>query len=64
MEGKQQEGFTVVGTNINEVKKRNEQSGMSYNEVKEWMAKNTGGHGTKVFSDTNINEVRKEINPK
>jgi hypothetical protein len=38
--------YTVAGTNINQVKKLNDQSGMSYNEVKEWMAKNTGGHGT------------------
>jgi hypothetical protein len=38
--------FTVAGTNINQVKKLNDQSGMSYNEVKKWMAKNTGGHGT------------------
>jgi hypothetical protein len=27
-------GYTVVGTNIEEVKKMNSQSGLSYNEVK------------------------------
>lgn len=32
--------FTVVGTNINEVKRKNATSGMTYNEVKELLAKN------------------------
>ncbi|MDT3766101.1 gamma-type small acid-soluble spore protein [Priestia filamentosa] len=53
--------FTVVGTNIDEVKKYNEQSGMSYNEVKEWLAKTNGGHGTEIYSDTNIEEVKKKL---
>jgi hypothetical protein len=53
--------FTVVGTNIDEVKKYNEQSGMSYNEVKEWMAKTSGGHGTGIYSDTDIEEVKKKL---
>ena len=34
--------YTVAGTNINQVKKLNDESGMSYNEVKEWEAKITG----------------------
>ena len=46
--------YTVAGTNINQVKKLNDQSGMSYNEVKEWMAKNTGGHGTADYSNTDV----------
>lgn len=54
-----QDNSTVVGTNIDEVKKRNENSGMSYNEVKEFLAKSTGGHGTSVYSDTDIEEVKK-----
>ena len=33
-----QEGFTVAGTNIEAVKRDNEISGMSYNEVKEFLA--------------------------
>ncbi|GAA0338315.1 hypothetical protein GCM10008967_30740 [Bacillus carboniphilus] len=32
--------FTVVGTNINEVKRKNATSGMTYNEVKALLAKN------------------------
>jgi hypothetical protein len=55
------EKFTVAGTNIDAVKKKNEQSGMSYNEVKEWIAKTTGGHGTGIYSDTNIEEVKRDI---
>lgn len=55
-----QERCTTAGTNIDEVKMKNEQSGMSYNEVKEWLAKTTGGHGTEIYSDTNIEEVKRE----
>jgi hypothetical protein len=53
-----QDHYTVVGTNIDEVKRLNANSGLSYNEVKELIAK-TGGKGTAVFSDTNIEEVRR-----
>jgi len=52
--------FTAVGTNIDAVKRQNERSGMSYNEVKELLAKTTGGHGTGIYSDTNVEEVRKK----
>lgn len=31
--------FTEVGTDIEEVKRQNANSGMSYNEVKEYLAK-------------------------
>ncbi|MEO4053333.1 gamma-type small acid-soluble spore protein [Solibacillus sp. CAU 1738] len=51
--------FTSVGTNINEVKSKNAASGLSYNEVKELLAKR-GGHGTAIYSDTNVEEVQKE----
>ncbi|MGE6516095.1 gamma-type small acid-soluble spore protein [Lysinibacillus sphaericus] len=45
--------FTSSGTNINEVKRKNAASGLSYNEVKELLAKN-GGQGTAIYSDTNM----------
>ncbi|MDP4164338.1 MAG: gamma-type small acid-soluble spore protein [Bacillota bacterium] len=48
-----QDSFTVAGTNISEVKRKNEQSGMSYNEVKNWMAKTNRGHNTAKYSNTN-----------
>lgn len=60
MEDKQNT-FTVAGTNINEVKRQNGSSGMSYNEVKEWLAKTSGGRGTKIFSDTDVKEVINSI---
>lgn len=53
--------YTVSGTDIEAVKKKNENSGMSYNEAKEFMARTTGGHGTSKYSNTNIEQVRKEI---
>ncbi|WP_018664823.1 hypothetical protein [Heyndrickxia acidiproducens] len=53
--------FTAAGTNIDEVKKKNAQSGMSYNEVKAFLAETTGGRGTAAFSDTDIEAVRKKL---
>ena len=53
--------FTVAGTNITEVKKRNKESGLSYNEVYALLAK-TGGKGTSIFSDTNGQEKRNKLN--
>ncbi|WP_155593525.1 gamma-type small acid-soluble spore protein [Lysinibacillus cavernae] len=52
--------YTSAGTNINEVKQKNAEAALSYNEVKELLAK-SGGHGTAIFSDTNIEEVKQEI---
>ena len=54
------EGKTVSGTDIGEVKRKNAASGLSYNEVKALLAK-TGGHGTSIYSDTNIEQVKKQI---
>ncbi|KGR90112.1 hypothetical protein CD30_13225 [Ureibacillus massiliensis 4400831 = CIP 108448 = CCUG 49529] len=54
------EQFTVAGTNIDEVKKLNAQSGLSYNEVYELLAK-TGGKGTSKFSDTDTNEIKSKL---
>ena len=54
------EGKTISGTDIGEVKRKNAASGLSYNEVKEMLAK-TGGHGTSVYSDTNVEQVKNQI---
>jgi len=54
------DSFTVAGTNIDAVKRQNERSGMSYNEVKELLARTTGGHGTSIYSDTNVEEVKRK----
>ena len=54
------EGQTVSGTDIGEVKRKNAASGLSYNEVKVLLAKN-GGHGTSVYSDTNTEQVKNQI---
>ncbi|NMD71648.1 gamma-type small acid-soluble spore protein [Bacillus sp. DNRA2] len=51
--------YTVVGTNIDEVKRLNAQSGLSYNEVKELLARTTGVKGepnrNTNFKESNIN---------
>ncbi len=53
--------YTVAGTNIEEVKRKNAESGMSYKEVLEMLAKQ-GGHNTAQFSDTNVEEIKRKIN--
>jgi hypothetical protein len=60
---KNHDAYTVTGTNIDAVKRQNERSGMSYNEVKEWLAKTTGGHDTGIYSDTNVEEVKRKNQP-
>ncbi|UFT99023.1 gamma-type small acid-soluble spore protein [Radiobacillus kanasensis] len=52
---------TVAGTDIHNVKEKNANSGMSYNEAKEFIARTTGGHNTNIYSDTNVEQVKKEI---
>lgn len=46
--------FTESGTNIIDVKRNNERSGMTYNEVKELLAKTTGSQDDGNFSRNNI----------
>ena len=52
--------YTAAGTNIETVKQSNEQSGMSYNEAKEYIARTSGGSGTAIYSDTNAEQIRKQ----
>lgn len=54
--------YTSAGTDIKEVKRLNAESGLSYNEVKNLLA-TTGGKGTAIFSDTDIEEIKRQINP-
>jgi len=51
-----QKAYTLSGTNIEDVKRKNANSGLSYNEVKELIAKNRG-LGTGIYSDTNLDDV-------
>jgi len=53
--------YTVVGTDIEAVKEQARNSGLSYNEAIEWIAKTTGGRGTNVYSDTDIEAVKMQI---
>ncbi|MEN1967542.1 gamma-type small acid-soluble spore protein [Lentibacillus sp. N15] len=58
--GENNKKYTITGTEINKVKQKNANSGMSYNEAKAFIAKTTGGHGTGIYSDTNREEVKKK----
>jgi len=52
--------YTNVGTDIELIKEQARKSGLSYNEAKEWIAKKTGGRGTHIYSDTNVEEVKRQ----
>jgi hypothetical protein len=52
--------LTIAGTDIEETKRKNAESGLSYNEVKALLAQ-TGGYGTANYSDTDTNEVKRQI---
>ena len=54
-----QDGFTVSGTNIDEVKRNNAQSGLTYNEVKQLLAKKTGTRDEGLYSQTEIVDLKK-----
>ncbi len=49
------------GTDVFHIKNKNAHSGMTYNEVKEYIARTTGGHDTKIYSNTNVDEVKAKI---
>ncbi|AVK86232.1 gamma-type small acid-soluble spore protein [Lysinibacillus sp. B2A1] len=55
--------YTAAGTYINDVKRKNAEAGLSYNEVKKLLAQN-GGHGTAMYSDTDVTEVKQQIQGK
>ncbi|MCR1835390.1 gamma-type small acid-soluble spore protein [Oceanobacillus caeni] len=55
------EKYTVAGTDIEEVKRKNAESGLSYNEVKALLA-STGGLETSVYSNTDVEEIKKKLN--
>lgn len=53
---------TQAGTDIEEVKRQNANSGLSYNEMKEVLAQ-AGGNGTAQYSDTDPAQIRKANKP-
>ncbi|WP_342670281.1 gamma-type small acid-soluble spore protein [Bacillus solimangrovi] len=57
----QKDRIASSGTNIDAVKRQNDRSGMTYNEVKQLLASTTGGHGTNKYSDTNVDQVKQDI---
>lgn len=54
-----QGAFTESGTNIADVKRNNENSGLTYNEVKEVLAQKTGNSDAGNYSQTDIKNVQK-----
>jgi len=52
--------YTVAGTDIEAVKEQARRSGLSYNEAIEYIAKTTGGRDTHIYSDTDVETVKKQ----
>lgn len=50
--------FTDTGTDIEDVKRKNAESGMSYNEVKEYIAKTRGSYDSSMYSDLDPRELK------
>lgn len=55
---------TPWNTDVFHIKNKNAHSGMTYNEVKEYIAKTTGGKHTKKYSTTDVEKVKAEIGTK
>lgn len=52
--------YTVVGTDIEAVKEQARNSGLSYNETIEWLARTTGGRDTRKYSDTDMEAIKQQ----
>ncbi|MBD7908900.1 gamma-type small acid-soluble spore protein [Sporosarcina gallistercoris] len=52
--------YTVAGTDIEEVKRLNANSGLTFNELNALIAK-TGGKGSAPYSDTDPSQVKSEM---
>ncbi|SET18768.1 hypothetical protein SAMN05216389_106229 [Oceanobacillus limi] len=52
--------YTSADIDVAAIKEQSRRSGLSYNEAKDWIAKNMGGRGTNIFSDTDVEEVRRQ----
>ncbi len=47
-------------TSREEMLEQSRRSGLTYNEAKEYIARTTGGHGTNIYSDTDVEEVKRK----
>lgn len=52
--------YTIAGTDIEAVQEQARRSGLSYNEAIAFMARTTGGIGTNIYSDTDVDAVKKQ----
>lgn len=52
--------YTKSGTNIEEVKKNNAHSGLTYNEIEQLIAEKTGRQDTEIASEQDISNLRKK----
>ncbi|MDY0395706.1 hypothetical protein ACFSMW_19785 [Virgibacillus halophilus] len=46
---------------VEELLAQAKRSGLTYNQAKAFIAKTSGGFGTNIYSDTNAEEVKQEI---
>ena len=53
--------YTIAGTNIEAVKEQAKKSGLTYNEAIAFIARTTGGRGTNIYSDTDVEAVKQQL---
>jgi|GEM_PF-2974572 len=51
---------SAANTNLETLQAQAQRSGLSYNQAKAYIAMTSGGRGTNIYSDTNVEEVRKQ----
>lgn len=62
MEEKNKRSYTATGTNIEDVKKKNEYSGLTYSQVKQLLAKTVGSHDAEFASEHEFSNEKKKNN--
>ena len=62
MEEKNKRSYTATGTNIEEVKRKNEHSGLTYSQVKQLLAKTVGSESAEFASEHDFSNEKKKNN--
>ena len=52
--------YSDVGTDIELMKEQARKSGLSYNEAIEYIARTTGGRDTHIYSNTDVEAVKRQ----
>lgn len=56
-----QNKWTNESEHLKALEEQARKSGLTYNEAIEWMTRKTGGYGTSIYSDTDVQSVQKQV---